>query len=181
MGDAIINFLVSEFLINNFPDQNEGYLTKMKSEIVNRKFLNQLAIQIGINTLLQYNKSSIKIKKGQNRDMYGNAFEALIGAIYLDKGFRFTKNYFEKSILNKWIDLEAIMSNDSNYKGLLFEFSQKEDTEVRFEIEESGTKNNPSYHATVFVGDEAMGKGKGSKKKIAEQIASEEACKKLNL
>jgi ribonuclease-3 len=181
VGDALINFLVADYLHRVYPNWDEGSLTKLKSEIVKRKFLNQLAVDMGIPQFLRFNKQSIKLKKGQNRDMFGNAFEALMGAVYIDKGFLYTRKYFEDSLLKNWIDLDALQQVDSNYKGMLFEYAQKEDADIRFVVEESGARNEPVYTARVFISDIEYGCGKGQRKKNAEQQASKQACEQLKL
>ena len=181
LGDAVINFLVADYLIQKLPEYNEGDLTRLKSDIVKRDNLNHLALELSLDSLLKFNKSSIKIKDGEGRDMFGNALEALVGAIYLDKGFAFTKKYVNNHILKKWVDLDELISNDTNYKGMLYEYSQKEDVNIKYTFEESGKKNTPIYKSTVFIGDQILGSGLGTKKKIAEQLASKEACNKLKL
>jgi ribonuclease III len=181
LGDAVINFLVADYLIQKLPEYNEGDLTRLKSDIVKRDNLNHLALELSLDSLLKFNKSSIKIKEGESRDMFGNALEALVGAIYLDKGFAFTKKYVNNHILKKWVDLDELISNDTNYKGMLYEYSQKEDVNIKYTFEESGKKNTPIYKSTVFIGDQILGSGLGTKKKIAEQLASKEACNKLKL
>ena len=181
LGDAVINFLVADYLIQKLPEYNEGDLTRLKSDIVKRDNLNHLALELSLDSLLKFNKSSIKIKEGESRDMFGNALEALVGAIYLDKGFAFTKKYVNNHILKKWVDLDELISNDTNYKGMLYEYSHKEDVNIKYTFEESGKKNTPIYKSTVFIGDQILGSGLGTKKKIAEQLASKEACNKLKL
>jgi len=120
LGDAVLDAILSDFLFEKFPDANEGFLTKIRSRIVNRDVLNQLAISMGINNILISNISSVHPTK----NLYGDAFEALIGSVFIDKGFKKTKKLFIKNVLNKYLDLNLIVNTDTDYKSLVFEWVQ---------------------------------------------------------
>ncbi|MFC2113791.1 ribonuclease III [Bacteroidota bacterium] len=179
LGDAVINTIVSEYLFANYPDYDEGHLSKFRSAIVKRETLNQLAIDIGINKVLKIDKS-VRFKNGSSIDLYGNALEAFIGALYLDKGHQYTRNYLIYKLLKKYTNIDQIESDDSNYKGKLLELAQKNEMEMKFEVHESGPKDNPVYDAIVYVNEIEIGRGSGGKKKKAEQKAAKEAFLKLN-
>lgn len=177
LGDAILNAVVADFLYSEFPNYNEGDLTKMRSKIVNREFLNSLAFQIKINKLVIANTKNLLTID----NIYGNAFEALIGAIYLDKGYIKTKKYLIKKIIKKYVNLELVEYNDSNYKSKVIELSQKYKFDTKFLTEEILSQEN--YHLFITyikIGEEIYGTGTGNSKKEAEQKASEQALQKLD-
>jgi ribonuclease-3 len=177
LGDAVLDAILSDFLFEKFPDANEGFLTKIRSRIVNRDVLNQLAVSMGINKILISNISSFHPTK----NLYGDAFEALIGSVFLDKGFKKTKRLFLKNVLNKYLDLNSIVSTDTDYKSLVFEWVQKHKSNVIFTYnEEYDFKLKKSvFSTTLFIDKKEMGEGHGSSKKEAEQEASSQAWTKL--
>jgi ribonuclease-3 len=121
LGDSVIDVILSDFLFDKYPDATEGFMTKIRSRIVNRDVLNQLAISMDLDKILVSNISAFH----QTRNLYGDALEALIGAIFLDKGFRKAKRFFIKNVLKKYLNLEVIVNTDNDYKSLLFEWVQK--------------------------------------------------------
>ena len=116
LGDAVLDAILSDYLFEKFPDANEGFLTKIRSRIVNRDVLNELSVSMGINKILISKINSSHLTK----NLYGDAFEALIGAVFLDKGFKKTKKVFIKNVLNKYLDLDLIVKTDTDYKSLVF-------------------------------------------------------------
>ncbi|TAL61617.1 MAG: ribonuclease III, partial [Bacteroidetes bacterium] len=108
LGDAVLDAILSDYLFEKFPDANEGFMTKIRSRIVNRDVLNQLAVSMGINKILISNVSSVHPTK----NLYGDALEALIGSVFIDKGFKKTKKFFIKNVLNKYLDLNVIINTD---------------------------------------------------------------------
>lgn len=177
LGDAVLDAILSDFLFEKFPDANEGFLTKIRSRIVNRDVLNQLAVSMGINKILVSNVSSVHPTK----NLYGDAFEALIGAVFLDKGFRKTKKLFLKNVLNKFLDLNEIVTTDTDYKSLVFEWVQKHKSNLIFTYNEEYDFNlKKSVFSTIlFIDKKELGEGHGSSKKEAEQEASCQAWKSL--
>ena len=134
LGDAILGAIIADFLYNRFPQQDEGYLTKNRSKLVNRTFLTRLTFDMGINIFIDSNTTQ-NIDKSH---IYGDALEALIGAIYLDTNYHTTKYFVTKKILSKFVDLNEIEQKDSNFKSQLIEWSQKNKKELNFEtIEET--------------------------------------------
>jgi ribonuclease-3 len=152
-------------------------MTKIRSRIVNREILNQLAVSIGIDKLLVTNVSS----NHSTRNLYGDALEALIGALFVDKGFKKTKNLFIKRVFNNYLDLEKIIETDTDYKSLVFEWIQKRRSNLTFAYEEEyDFKLKKSvFSATLLINKEEFGKGQGASKKEAEQEAAGKAWARL--
>lgn len=178
LGDAILDAILSDYLFEKFPDANEGFLTKIRSRIVKRDVLNQLAISMGINKILISNISSVNLTK----NLFGDAFEALIGAVFIDKGFRKTKKLFIKNVLNKYLDLNLIVKTDTDYKSMVFEWVQKKKSNLIYTYnEEYDFSTKKSIFSTILIIDKVeMGRGQGSSKKEAEQEAANQAWKRLN-
>ena len=177
LGDAVLDAILSDFLFVKFPDANEGFLTKIRSRIVNRDVLNQLAISMGINKILISNVNSTH----QTKNLYGDALEALIGSVFLDKGFKKTKKLFLKNVLNKYLDLNVIVNTDTDYKSLVFEWVQKHKSNLIFTYNEEYDFNlkKSVFSTTLFIDREVLGEGHGSSKKEAEQEASSQAWIRL--
>jgi len=173
LGDAILDAVVAEYLFSAFPKKDEGFLSKMRSKIVKRNHLNSLAINLGIEKLVVTNA----INQNGGKHICGNAFEALIGAVYLDKGYKKTKKFIINKILNEQIDLVELETKETDYKSRIIEWAQKRRTEVSFENQEEYTENDrsPIFISRVIVTNQLIGQGKGSSKKEAEQNAAEEA------
>jgi ribonuclease-3 len=177
LGDAVLDMILSDFLFEKYPEASEGFMTKIRSRIVNRDVLNQLAISMEINKLLVSNISS-----GQNtKHLYGDALEALIGAIFLDKGLKKTKRFFIKNVLEKFLDLHTIVNTDNDYKSLVFEWVQKKKNNLAFTYnEEYDFDLKKSVFTTILsIDKEEFGKGQGASKKEAEQEASRQAWERL--
>jgi ribonuclease III len=177
LGDAVLDAILSGYLFEKFPDATEGFMTKIRSRIVNRDILNQLAISMGIHDILISNISSVQPTK----NLYGDALEALIGSVFLDKGFRKTKKLFIRNVLNKYLDLEVIVKTDTDYKSLVFEWVQKHKSNLIFTYnEEYDFNRKKSVFSTILIIDKIeMGEGHGSSKKEAEQEAASQAWKRL--
>jgi ribonuclease-3 len=177
LGDAILNAILSDFLFEKFPDANEGFMTKIRARIVNREVLNQLAVSMGINKIVVSNINS----NHNTKNLYGNAFEALLGAVFLDKGFRKTKKLFIKNVLNKYLDLNQIVNTDTDYKSLVFEWVQKNKANLIFTYNEEYDfdMKKSVFTTTLFINKEEFAKGQGTSKKEAEQEASSLAWRRI--
>jgi ribonuclease-3 len=177
LGDAVLDAILSDFLFEKFPDANEGFMTKIRSRIVNREILNQLSVSMGIDGILVSNVNSAYPTK----NLYGDALEALIGSIFLDKGFRRTKKLFIKNVLNKYLDLDHIVKTDTDYKSLVFEWVQKHKSNLIFTYNEEYDFNlkKSVFSTTLTIDKIELGMGHGSSKKEAEQKASSQAWKSL--
>ena len=178
LGDAVLDMILSDFLFEKYPDGSEGFMTKIRSRIVNREVLNQLAVSMEINKLLVSNISSGHITK----HLYGDALEALIGAIFLDKGFRKTEQFFIRKVLEKYLDLKTIVITENDFKSLVFEWVQKKKHTLTFTYnEEYDFDFKKSVFTTIlYIDKEVFGKGQGDSKKEAEQEASRQAWERLN-
>ncbi|HOW08263.1 MAG TPA: ribonuclease III [Bacteroidales bacterium] len=177
LGDSVLDAILSDYLFEKFPEANEGFMTKIRSRIVNRDILNHLAISMGLDKILVSNVSSSSFKK----NLYGDALEALIGALFLDKGFKKTKNLFIKRVFNKYLNLETIVGTDTDYKSLVFEWIQKHKCNLTFtHKEEFDFKLKKSvFSATLLINGDVFGTGSGISKKEAEQEASCKAWTKI--
>ncbi|TAG01468.1 MAG: ribonuclease III [Cytophagia bacterium] len=183
LGDAFLGAVVAEYLFRKYPFEDEGFLTEIRSRIVNRESLNRLAQKIGLTEIISYtlNPSNRHINIA-NRSMSGDALEAFVGAVYLDKGFIFCKKFIIKKLLNPHYDLEEVIANNKNFKSVVIEWAQKEGKSLRFEIiKESGTKHLKEFTAQLFINDEPFTIGHGLNKKKAEQAAAQKACDSLNI
>jgi ribonuclease-3 len=177
LGDAVLDAILSDYLFEKFPEANEGFLTKIRSRIVNREVLNQLALSMGFNKILVSKINSSHLTK----NLYGDAFEALIGSVFLDKGFKKTKNVFIKNVLNKYLDLNQIVKTDTDYKSLVFEWVQKNKSNLIFTYNEEYDFNlkKSVFSAILSIDKQEYGVGHGSSKKEAEQEAANQAWKKI--
>jgi ribonuclease-3 len=178
LGDSVLDMILSDFLFKKYPEASEGFMTKIRSRIVNREVLNRLAVDMGINKLLVSNISS-----GHNtKHLYGDAFEALIGAIFLDIGFKKTKRYFINNVFEKYLDLQTIINTDNDYKSLVFEWVQKKKNNLVFTYNEEYDFDlkKSVFTTTLCIDKVEFGKGQGASKKEAEQEASQQAWERLN-
>ena len=177
LGDAILSAIIADFLYNRFPLEDEGFLTKTRSKLVNRTFLTKLMYDMGLNVFIDSNTT----KNIDSSHIYGDALEALIGAIYLDKGYVVTKYFVTKKILSKFVNLAEIEQNDSNFKSRLIEWSQKYKKELEFDtIEEFNDKSKqPKFITVVKIDNKNVGSGTGTSKKEAHQNAARLALQKL--
>lgn len=178
LGDAILDAVVAEMLYRQYPNEDEGYLTKIKSKIVNRRTLGTIGKEMEIGRILQYNQSrTIKLET-----LEGNAFEALIGAIYLDGGLKSVKNSIQQHIMKKYVDLNTILEEEIDFKSKLFIWSQRNKYELTFEvISEENRGAEWIYIVRVLMGDQEYGRGIGSSKKRAEQAASKETLELIGI
>jgi ribonuclease III len=178
LGDAILNAIIAEYLFRKFPYKDEGFLTKMRSKIVSRNHLNQLALKLGLNKfLLQTGDPGFK-----HSSINGDAFEALIGAIYIDKGFSFAQKFVLNRILKFHVDVEKILLTETDFKSKLIEWSQRERHEVRFAvIEENGSGYEKQFVIAAIVAGKATAQAQHFSKKKAEQLSAEAACVKLGI
>ena len=176
LGDAVLGAIVAEYLFKKFPLKDEGFLTKMRSRIVNRKQMNKLSLKLGINNHLNYNINNKQLCGSIN----GDAMEALIGAIYMDKGYKTTADFIVNRLLKIHIDLDEIENTDTDYKSKIIEWGQKNKQKVQFEIAEVvGEPHEKVYTINLMIEGEVMGMGKSYSKKVAEQQAAEITCEKL--
>ena len=177
LGDAILDAIVGDIVYKRFEGRREGFLTNTRSKIVQRETLNKLAVEIGLDKLVKYSTRS----SSHNSYMYGNAFEAFIGAIYLDQGYERCKRFMEEKIFKNYIDLDKMSRKEVNFKSKLIEWSQKSKVEVSFELIEQFLDEdyNPMFHTEIRIEGISAGKGTGYSKKESQQNAAQAALKKI--
>ena len=173
LGDAILEAIVSDVIYKQFPYKNEGFLSKVRARIVQRDTLNLIAVNLGIPQLL---KSMIN-KDNNTLNPFGNALEALLGAIYLDKGYNRTKKYVLNKILSDSSLTKEIITNGTDYKSQILEWGQKNKKEIIFSNEEMpyNHQNDHLFLSILTINNQKAGSGKGMSKKEAEQNAAEQA------
>lgn len=171
LGDAILDAVIAEYLYQRFPNEDEGYLTKIKSKVVSRKTLAEIAEAMELREIIRYHKGrSINLAT-----IEGNAFEAIMGAIYLDGGYEAVKKSVQHHIFRKYLDLNRVLEEEIDFKSKLFIWSQKKRLKLDFEVlSEENIGGNWSYTVMVVINDTNYGRGTGSSKKMAEQAAAKE-------
>ncbi len=172
LGDAVLSSIVATYLYKKFPTKDEGFMTKLRARLVKRKHLDNVADRLDLPAMVISHTAPGSISK----HLYGNALEALIGAIYLDRGYRKAAWFFEKKMM-EGVDLLQVVKKDSDYKSQIIEWAQKNRKEIVFEsYEEHKTENfSPVFVAFVRLYEQQLGMGHGSSKKEAEQQAAKEA------
>jgi ribonuclease-3 len=178
LGDAVLGSVVAEVLFKLYPYEDEGFLTELRSKIVNRVNLNQLARKLGFEQLIQYDNRMVN--SARQGSLLGDAFEALIGAVYLDKGYDFTKNFLVNHIIKSHIDIHRLEQTETNFKSKLIEWCQRHGKDITFElIENQDGESNKLFTVQASIDGEIMGQGKEFNKKNAEKLAAEKACEIL--
>ncbi len=172
LGDAMLGTVISKHLYKEVPEGDEGYLTKMRSKIVSRKHLNELGKDL---KLLQYVESRIpKSHFGEN--IYGNVFEALIGAIYLDKGYEQCERFIHERVIAPYVDIEQLEGKVISYKSLVIEWCQKQKKDFHYEVyEDTGNDEQKHFAVKLTIDDRVMAKARATSKKKAEEKASKRA------
>lgn len=170
LGDAILDAVVADIVYKKFEGKREGFLTNTRSKIVQRETLNNIAINIGLDKLIKYSSK----QSSHNSYMSGNAFEALVGAIYLDRGYETCMKFMEKRIIGQYINLEKISRKEVNFKSKLIEWSQKNKFEIEFRLvgQTSDESQNPIFETQILVENISGGTGKGYSKKESQQEAA---------
>ncbi len=177
LGDAILGTIVAEYLFKKYPHAQEGFLTKMRSKIVKRTTLNEIGEKMGLDLLLsEYNQTRL------SRSMLGNAVEALVGAVYLEKGYAATRHYVIKHILKRFLDIHSLEKYDDNYKSQLLEWCQKNGKSVEFKLlAKYKLHKRDRFKIAVLINGEKKAVADDFNKKSAEQLAAEKTLKKLGI
>jgi ribonuclease-3 len=176
LGDAVLSSVVADYLYKKFPYQNEGFLTEMRSRIVSRSRFNKLALKMGLNKLIFQGNGNFTSSKS----IFGDTFEALIGAIYLDKGYNFTRKTVICRIIDVHLDVDEIERTDTNFKSRILEYAQREKRHLEFKVvQEIGDGHRKQYIVELFLDKEPVSRGQDFSIKAAEQIAAEKACEEL--
>lgn len=181
LGDAILGAVIAEVLFKNYPYKEEGFLTEMRSKIVNRANLNQLARKMGFSDLIVFDQKNINIQS-KYHSMLGDAFEAMIGAVYMDKGYEFTKAFLLQRIIKPYVDIHQLEITETNFKSKLIEWCQRNNKDVSFDL----LPNDEGESAKLFtiqvtIDGESKGIGRDYNKKNAEKLAAEKACTALSI
>ena len=177
LGDAILDAVVGDIVYQKFDGKREGFLTNTRSKIVSRESLNRLAEQIGLLKLIKFNAR----QSAHNSYMGGNAFEALVGAIYLDRGYDYCKYFMEERIIGQYLNLERISRKEVNFKSKLIEWTQKNKVEILFDLlsQSNDEFNSPVFESEVQIEGIHACKGKGYSKKESQQIAAHETLNRI--
>lgn len=170
LGDAVIEAVTSDFLFIEYPEEDEGFMTKMRARIVSRQSLNALAIEMGLDRHVISNGGAGISQK----HIYGDAFEAMMGAIYLDQGYNFVNRLLINKIYNNQLSLDSLTHSENDFKSRLIEWGQKNHHTVEFLTEHDPTHpdNHPVFVSTVLIDSLEVGHGVGDSKKEAEQQAA---------
>ncbi len=179
LGDAILGAIVAEYLFKKYPYQPEGYLTELRSRIVRRETMNNVALRMGLNKLVQYNQNDRSLSRSH---IFGNALEALIGAVYLDQGFAKTRKFILNQLIKAYIDLDVMESTDTNYKNQLLSWAQRNNHVLTFEtMGESMDATRKLFTVGVVLNGTLLAEGTGFNKKEAGQVAAKNALDKVNV
>lgn len=176
LGDAILDAVIAEYLFQRFPTEDEGYLTKIKSKVVSRKTLSEIGENMSLRDVIRYHKGrSINLST-----LEGNAFEAIMGAIYLDGGYAAVKKSVHTYIFRNYIDLNRLLEEEIDFKSKLFIWTQKRRLKLDFDVlNEENQGGTWSYTVVAMINETTYGRGIGSSKKMAEQAASKETLQIL--
>jgi ribonuclease-3 len=177
LGDAVLSTIVGEYLFKKYPNSDEGFLTKMRSKIVKRNSLDEIADKMGLDLFLaNYNQTRL------SKSMLGNALEALVGAVYIEVGYERTKQYVVRRILRKYLDIHELERFDDNYKSQLLEWCQKNGHSIEYKVvAKYKSEKRDKFKVAVFVDGRKMGTADDFNKKSAEQLASERAMTTLGM
>ncbi len=180
LGDAVIETVISDILYHRYPRKNEGFLSTMRSKLVERKNLGRLAKEMGLDEMV---RKELKHPQNEKRHSYigGNAFEALVGAIYLDQGFKGSQRFINHLIEQGLINFEKTARVEENYKSLLLEWCQKRKVEITFSVvwEDIPTRNREPFCCAAVIEGRQIATGKGYSKKDCHQVAARKAMQNL--
>jgi len=179
LGDAVLSLIVADFLYKKYPCANEGFLTNLRSKLVSRDHLNKLSRKIGLDVFIKKNNTNLNL----SRSISGDAFEAFIGAIYLNKGYKFSRKVLIKRIFGLYVDIDALEKEDTNYKGKLLTWAQKNRRSIEYRVNQQVliSPRQKQYIVHLFVDDKFTSEGCDFTIKAAEQHAAMYACEDLGV
>jgi ribonuclease-3 len=178
LGDAVLSSVISDYLYSNFRREREGFLSKSRSNLVCRETLNELALGIGLDRFL----TACGLPTQHNNYVYGNALEALIGAIYIDRGYKQCRRFLLDRVFSRHLDIESVVVADKNYKSSLIEWTQKTHKAIEFKLVGEELRKEGAYFVSeVYVDGEYCGTGDGFSKRESQQKAARQALEKLGL
>lgn len=177
LGDAVLGTIVAEYLYKKYPTEDEGFLTKMRSKIVKRKSLNEIGFNMGLDEILStYNNTRIA------KSMLGNAVEALVGAVYVEQGYKLTTKFVVRRMLRDYVDVDRLETFDDNYKSQLLEHCQKKGQKVDYTVLKRFKQDKRDrFRVAVVVNGKKLAVGEDFNKKSAEQLASRRALQGMGL
>ncbi len=179
LGDAILGSIVAEYLFKKYPYQSEGYLTELRSRIVRRETMNNVAMRMGLQKLVQYNQNDRGLSRSH---IFGNALEALIGAVYLDQGFARTRSFILNQLIKPYVDIDTLESTDTNYKNKLLSWAQRNGKDLNFEsVDEKSDGTRKVFTIAIVIDGEQVCTGNGFNKKEAGQVAAQKALEVLGI
>jgi ribonuclease-3 len=179
LGDAILGSVIADYLFMKYPYKGEGFLTEMRSKMVNRQVLNDIAVKMGLKKITAYNRHDNSLKSSQ---IFGNALEALVGAIYIDKGYNRTKKWVLQKIILPHLFLEDLENTEINQKNKLYSWANRNGKMLEFEtLDEKMENGRRLFTVAAVVDGEAIAEGKAFNKKDASQIAAQNAVEILNI
>lgn len=176
LGDALLSSVITVYLFEEVPSGNEGYLTQMRSKIVSREHLNEIGKDL---SLISFIKSKVP-KENFGENIHGNMFEALVGAVFLDKGYNTCEKFIYHTVIEPYVDIERLEGKITSYKSVLIEYCQKEKKQISYNVyEDTGNDDLKHFSVKLFIDDEQIAKGRATSKKKAEEIASKRAYYRL--
>lgn len=177
LGDAFIGSIVGEYLFKKYPTRDEGYLTEMRSKIVSRQSLNEIALRMGMQKIVRFNKNDKMLRRSH---IFGNALEALVGAVYLDVGFEKTRKFILKRVLATYIDMEELETTEYNFKNKLYTWAQRKGKHIEFvTISEKLEAGRKIFTVGIEADGETLMTASGYTKKEAGQLAAQKALEKV--
>lgn len=178
LGDAVLDAIIADIVYKHFPNKREGFLTNTRSKIVQRESLNNIALALGLDKKV----TSMPYAATHHKYLYGNALEALIGAIYLDQGYRCCCKFVEERIINKHLSLDKLANQEVNFKSRLLEWGQKTKLHIEFDLIETFTDEDgsPVFQTSVSLEGTPLGIGIGSTKKESQQLAAKAVIRKIH-
>ena len=178
LGDAVLSAIIAKYIFQRYPFENEGFLTETRSKVVSRKNLNGLAKKLGLPDMVEKSNENDRTSSS----LGGDALEALIGAVFLDRGFPAAEKFVLDKMIDNFVDLDTLLKEDANFKSRCIEWCQKEKKEFAFVLVHGTTDGHrPSYTIQLKIEGKVVGEGTDRTKKRAEQEAAKQACAKLNL
>lgn len=177
MGDAILGAITAEYLYKKYPNKDEGFMTMMRSKMVNRRSLNKIASEMSFDIIMRQLGGS-----NLSESMLGNAFEAFVGAVYLDVGYNRTRTFILSKVIKHYLDVHTLESTNTNYKSQLLEWCQKEKKRLDYKIVKQFKQNRRDrFRIATMIDGVEVAQGEDFSKRSAEQISSREALLKLGL
>ena len=179
LGDAILSALVADYLFERYPYKEEGFLTEMRSKMVNRQQLNDIAVKMGLKKITFYNKFDNSLKISQ---IFGNTLEAVVGAVYLDKGYKKTHKWVTKHLITPHLFMDDLENLDINQKNKLYGWANKNGKQLEFEtVNEQMENGRRLFTIAAVINGKTISQGKAFNKKDASQIAAQLAVEKLGI